>query len=231
MRELKKKKAYMYFIGDTHEDFVGLMAKIKWLNIKNSSLIQVGDFGLGFRSLNDDMILIKKMNNFLLRSSNHLYVIRGNHDDPSFFDGSINRSNIHLLPDYSVINLEGKTLLLAGGAISIDRTIRRAGLNFWPKEIFNLDHAKLTSLILMNERLDIIVTHTAPSFVLPQTFDSIVYTYAKKDTTLLEELELERKRLIVSSKSLSSIENQVIGIMVISIEVIGKEFGILTFAY
>lgn len=182
----------MYFIGDTHGDFVGLLAKIKWLNIKNSNLIQVGDFGLGFRSLNDDMTLIKKINNFLLKSSNHLYVIRGNHDDPSFFDGSIKRSNIHLLPDYSVISLEERTILLVGGAISIDRKIRRLGIDFWNEEPFVLDQIKLDSIISLNNP-EIIVTHTAPSFVFPQSYGEIVFAYAKKDPVLLNELENERK--------------------------------------
>jgi UDP-2,3-diacylglucosamine pyrophosphatase LpxH len=196
----------MYFIGDVHGDFNSLLTKIKGNNINHSNLIQVGDFGLGFQSLNDDMSFLKKLNVFLLKSSNHLYVIRGNHDDPAFFDGSIKRSNIHLLPDYSVITLEGKTLLMAGGAISIDRKVRKVGLNYWPQEFFKFDQEKLNLIIGAHEKLDVIVTHTAPSFISPQTYDPLVLRYAKGDETLLQELEAERKLVdqfysIVKSKT------------------------------
>ena len=82
-------------------------------------MIQVGDFGAGFRKdFLDDMLYL---NDVLNEYNVTLYVIRGNHDDPKFFNGNHNWGNLKLLKDYTVLDLEGKKILLIGGAISIDR--------------------------------------------------------------------------------------------------------------
>lgn len=184
----------MYFIGDIHGNFNGLIRNLNEFEIKNENLIQVGDFGIGFRSEKDDLLFMKKINDDLLSNNNRLFVIRGNHDDPKFFDGSIVLSNLSLLPDYSILNLEGKTLLLVGGAISIDRTDRRVDLNYWQDEIFKLDVERINSLVVAN-KIDIVVTHTAPSFVFPQGSGTLIRFFTKKDKTLPQELLEERKLL------------------------------------
>jgi metallophosphoesterase superfamily enzyme len=98
----------MRFIGDIHGNFNGLITKLTQRRIRNENLIQVGDFGLGFRREKDDLLFMDKLNESLIKKGNRLFVIRGNHDNPKFFDGAIQMSNLQLLPDYSVLNLEGK---------------------------------------------------------------------------------------------------------------------------
>lgn len=185
----------MRFIGDIHGDFNRLISKLKTRRIRNENLIQVGDFGMGFRSVKDDMLFMNKLNDSLAENGNRLFVIRGNHDDPKFFDGSIDMSNLQLLPDYSVLSLEGKTLFLAGGAISVDRGIRKLDLNYWKDEVFVFDGKKLNSILSSNDKIDIVVTHTAPSFAFPKTIDPIVISYAKNDQMLIHELTQERNLL------------------------------------
>jgi UDP-2,3-diacylglucosamine pyrophosphatase LpxH len=185
----------MYFIGDIHGNFNGLIKILEKLGLKNENLIQVGDFGIGFRSERDDLLFMERINAILLKGNNRLFVIRGNHDDPRFFDGSIKLSNFTLLPDYTVLILEGKTLLLVGGAISIDRTDRRLDLNYWKDEVFILDEEKLNSILSSNQDIDIVVTHSAPLFAYPQGFGVFVNAFSKKDKTLIEDLTRERELL------------------------------------
>jgi UDP-2,3-diacylglucosamine pyrophosphatase LpxH len=183
----------MYFIGDVHGEFTELIDRISLARIKKAILIQVGDFGLGFHSIEEDYQALNELNKFLLQSSNRLYVIRGNHDNPSFFKSNIKEwSNIHLLVDYSVLTIENNSILFVGGALSVDRCFRKLEKNYWKDENFVYDLNKLDDTLATNKKLDIIVTHTAPSFAWPQTFDPLVKRFALRDETLLSELDAER---------------------------------------
>ena len=123
----------------------------------------------------------KVFRRFMKRSENGTKVIyiRGNHDDPKFFDGTYNWSNIKLLPDYTVTVIEGKRILFIGGATSIDRLQRIPERSWWEGEIFNLDVDKLS----LYEAIDIVVTHTAPKFAYPIGFNHLVMSFAAYDPT------------------------------------------------
>ena len=72
-------------------------------------LLKVGDFGIGFTEKFNDMTTLGQLSNFLKERNIQMYAIRGNHDDPDFFDGHLENyfDNLHLLPDYTVINIDG----------------------------------------------------------------------------------------------------------------------------
>jgi DNA repair exonuclease SbcCD nuclease subunit len=118
-----------------------------------------------------------------------LYVIRGNHDDPKFFNGDYYYPNLQLLKDYSILHFNGINILLVGGAVSIDRKIRMIGRDYWIDESFVLDEEKLSYI---DKKIDVVITHNAPSEVTPIGFNSLVYHYAKNDPLLLGELTKER---------------------------------------
>jgi len=181
----------MFLLGDIHGDF----NKVAYMAYDNSNLtvprniIQVGDFGAGFsKSFYEDMAYL---NNVLKKHNTFLYVIRGNHDDPSYFNGDLKLSNLQLLPDYSVINIEDKNILCVGGAISIDRKSRVVNKSWWVDEVFNLNPEKYSNL----RDIDIVITHTAPSFCYPVDFNQLVYNYAYYDKKLLRDLQFERNQL------------------------------------
>ena len=73
-----------------------------------------------------------------------------------------------------------------GGAISVDRTARKVGVSYWENEGVVFDKDKL------HHKVDILVTHTAPSWCFPQTFNEMVYGWAREDADLLEDLTDER---------------------------------------
>lgn len=175
-------------LGDVHGNFQKLY--LKCMSVKDTTIIQVGDFGVGFKSRNAMDQQMYDINKKLVKNNNILLVIRGNHDDPGYFDGNYNFSNIEFLPDYTVKNIEGKNYLFVGGAISIDRCVRKAGVDYWPNEKFNLNLDELNNI---KENIDIVITHSSPSFCHPKHFDELVWYYIAKDPALQNELFQERK--------------------------------------
>ena len=116
----------------------------------------------------------------------NLFNINSNH---------VRLSNIILLPDYTILTLSGQNIFCVGGAISIDRQYRiQNKLGYWEDELFKTPMPHL--IPDANEcNIDIVVTHTAPSFCYPIGFNGLVYSFAKNDATLLDELTEERKRV------------------------------------
>jgi len=175
------------YIGDLHGNFDHVRWWLKQGHHKNTTLIQVGDFGVGFKPTTEDKTL-QELNKELGKRESILLVIRGNHDNPSYFDGNHDYEFIKFLPDYTTLEIDGLNHLFIGGAISIDRTLRQSGIDHWVDEGFISDIEKIKPL----KDIDVVVTHTAPNFVAPLSFNGIVLHYSQKDATLLSELEIER---------------------------------------
>ena len=134
----------MIFIGDIHGNFNYIKYVIRHRHIEDETLIQVGDFGIGFEKKHVDLDLLYDLNDFLKKHNCILYVIRGNHDDPAYFTGLFMFSHLKLVPDYTIVNIEDKNVLFVGGAHSVDRARRIEFNDVWfPDEMFNLDEDKL----------------------------------------------------------------------------------------
>lgn len=193
----------MIFLGDIHGNFNVLVSFIRRKETnKHINLIQVGDFGAGFNP--DFTADLSYINDLFEENNATLYVIRGNHDNPNFFNGDYIYSNVKLLPDYTVLNIEGKNILFVGGAISIDRVYRKENINWWFNEYFTLDIDKLTQI---EKKIDIIVTHSAPNIAPPVDFNDLVRHYSKSDHKLLNELIDERSRIFEMYKLLKTKHN------------------------
>lgn len=171
----------------------------------NSLFIIAGDCGIGFNKQKYYMDLFERFNKILSYNNTYIMFVRGNHDDPSYFDGkTINLSNIKAVPDYSVINAKDTNILCIGGAISIDRKWRikqeerinrfsttKKKTIYWENErpIFN---EPLLNEITNSIKIDCVVSHTAPSFVNPETHSG-VDEWSKDDETLISDIQDERK--------------------------------------
>ena len=200
-------KKPLLFLGDIHGNFNYVKWYIKTHKIKDCIIYQVGDFGIGFTNEHNDMNTLGELNKFLKEYNIQMYAIRGNHDNPKFFDGHLANhfDNLHLLADYTVIDIEGTKILGVGGAVSVDRRPRmREQLEYarvnrevelhWHDEVFVLDEEKLRTF----ENIDIVVTHTAPDFCEPNNkmgFGYLVGQFAKDDPKLYEDLREERDLL------------------------------------
>ena len=61
------------------------------------------------------------------------YMIRGNHDNPAYFEGTtFSYKRFIAVPDYTILQACNHSILCVGGAISIDRIYR---INEWNTEI------------------------------------------------------------------------------------------------
>lgn len=186
MTILDKNKP-LVFLGDHHGDWRELFFRIQMLKLKDCYIVSVGDCGIGFESRERQIKQVKMLNEEFKTNDIYFKAIRGNHDDPSYFKGEnrICLENFELIEDYSTFEYNTKKIQLIGGAISIDRTGRQEGSSYWREEavVFDKDKCK---------KSDILVTHTAPSHCFPQTFNEIVYGWAREDANLIEDLTKER---------------------------------------
>ena len=92
-----------------------------------------------------------------------------------------------MLPDYTTLTLNDKKFLFVGGAISIDRTMRKEGISYWKDEVFKLDESKI-------QQCDVLITHSAPTWNGPIEKNGMLATFCQKDPTLWDECMEERKQ-------------------------------------
>ena len=182
-----------YFLGDTHSlDFLGILEN-HLPERTNFTVVHVGDAGEGFNYIKSEQAILRDLKSFLDERNAQVFICRGNHSDPAFFrrDHWANKEfnpRIEFVPDYTVKNINGLSYQFVGGAISIDRFNRLAGRSWWAAEeiVEDLDRA---------QKVDVLVTHSAPTFCEPVSFSQIVYDWARRDPALIEELTNERQKL------------------------------------
>lgn len=208
-------KMRLMYLGDIHGNFNIITQYVTRFDIRDAYIIQVGDFGVGFKTLVKEKRQLDDINTALIKRNVIVYAIRGNHDQPSYFENDpFVLSNIKLVKDYTVLNLVGKNILCIGGAISIDRTVRytkrqlegdyttNIGVDSWWKdEGFNYDDSKLVDL----RDINIVVTHTSPDYCWPDNsngFAPIVNDFASMDKTLKTELLDERRRMTLAFQTI-----------------------------
>lgn len=198
--------------GDIHGDFNLLVNKICCqYELENTLVIVAGDCGFGFERKGYYENVYNKNRTRLLEMNNHILFVRGNHDNPAYFtEDEINYENFMTVPDYSVIEVLGKTILCIGGAISIDRKYRldsQSRLNirhyhdkeelrpgyYWENEVPVFDKNKLNQI---TERfvVDTVVTHTAPDFCELKNKNGLK-SFAENDDRLLDDVNNERQTM------------------------------------
>lgn len=153
----------VFILGDVHGKYKDHRWKKIFNYIQDSLIVCVGDFGVGFaETLEEEMELLDSINRELVVSGNELLVARGNHENPKFFDGTIqcDFSCLKFIPDYEQTTLLGYRTLFVGGGISIDRKWRTEGLDYWKDE-----GVKPIPEHIRNEKFDLIVSHNCPNFV------------------------------------------------------------------
>lgn len=177
----------IFLIGDVHGNYSRIYDWIDRIADRGDTLISVGDFGVGFVP----QWLLTDVGEEAARAGVNILAIKGNHDDPQPFRESRTFENLRLIPDYSIMNIEGKDFFFIGGAISIDRVWRIEGKSYWKDEAIVEDLSKVRGV-----QADIVVTHSAPSFCNPTTKDfSNIQWAIDADPSLKEELPKERAYL------------------------------------
>lgn len=176
----------LFLVGDTHSItvFRGLIEQIP----KNGAVLHIGDCGIGFDKKRDKKRLAI-LNSEVEDKNLMVYILRGNHDDPSFWaeDGWYGR-NLILIPDYSkMVFPNGKRALLIGGGVSLDRVDRVPDVSWWKDE---------TTPYLPEycQNVEYMFIHDAPSYFNKP--GSTVYQdfryYCDKDENLVKDSEKQR---------------------------------------
>lgn len=186
----------IYLIGDIHGRYDDLINFLSEKQLSDCYILCVGDFGIGsfFPWIGEKFF--KKLNTRLKSKNIHFYTIRGNHDNPIYFDGSYQYSNLKLLEDYHFEVINDNRFLFVGGAVSIDRSIRQktdirfSRTTWWKDEKFIFDKSKI-------KECDILVTHSISSWQFKQLqlnndFFSLLSIY---DPTLLDEIDEEQNKI------------------------------------
>lgn len=197
------------FLGDLHGNFSLIHQYVKNYDIKDAHIIQVGDFGVGFALLDKERRALGMFHDLFVKNNVIVWAIRGNHDFKPYFDNDpFGFSNIRLVPDYTVLELEGKKILCVGGAVSVDREWRYTGAqrrgefdvvpgqSWWKDEVFVLEKEKVVDL----KGINIVVTHTCPSYCPPDNtfgFGSFVEGIIRDtgDVELKTDLNVERQAM------------------------------------
>lgn len=147
-------------VGDLHGDF-------RWLNkfiarYKPEVLIQCGDFGYWPRAK-----WYKRFMKYtgIQAGDTKVYWIDGNHEDhhelAKLTDYEI-QPNVFYQPRGSMITLpDGREVLFAGGAYSIDRPVREPGVSWFQDEV--LSERDLEKFPDPNTKVDIVISHTCPN--------------------------------------------------------------------
>lgn len=198
--------------GDIHGDFNLLIYKMcVQYQMKDTLLIVAGDCGFGFEQKGYYENIVRKNSKRMSESNNWIVFVRGNHDNPAYFDGlTFKHKRMIAVPDYAVITACRHNILCVGGATSIDRNYRIKEWNkqktfsrnsihqddflsknlYWTDEQPVFDKA-LLELIKQSYKIDLVVTHTAPSFcelLVKNNLDS----WTKDDESLLTDIKKER---------------------------------------
>ena len=209
-------KINVCFLGDMHGNMDALSQMVKRTDMNNVLYIGCGDIGLGFDKPENYKGVFNRLSKTAHKYDVEFMFLRGNHDDPSYFDGKkINRKYIKAIPDYTVICTPIWNILCVGGAISIDRTNRVCAMRenalkysvyhnctietaelsvpkyYWSDESPVYDEEALNGLNEKKIKIDVLAAHTCPSFAPPLSKDGIKW-WLRVDPNLNEDLVKER---------------------------------------
>lgn len=206
-------------MGDVHGEWSKIKHQIKTKNISKCVIIQIGDFGLGFKNKTHENKQLNDLNDFLKSRDIFLHVFRGNHDDPEYFSNFKEiKSNILLLPDFTVINIDNLNILIIGGGVSVDRKIRQEndlinGTKTWfENEVVN--YKKINDIKINYDEIDYILSHTAPNnFVQIMTGQYVLnpmflFNFSLNDETLMKDCsdeQIELEKIVSKCKNLSGL--------------------------
>ena len=169
----------------------------KQKSYNDSIVIVASNCGIGIKSNNYYKEIFEKFNPILEKNNCHILFVRGNYDNPSFYDGSFGTTNIVCLKDYTVVKCKNFSVLCIGGGISIDRSWKKTQEERINKKLYfenenvtyNSDEIKN---IIEHYTISAVVTCTSPSFTYPSTSAITSTKWANNDKSLSDELKKER---------------------------------------
>lgn len=190
----------IYITGDTHRDF----SRLYGLEMTSKDiLIILGDVGINY-CLNDEDIKLKE---FLKKLKVRLFCIQGNHEErpeniSSYHEVEMFGGKVYIEDDYpnlifakngETYNVDGKSILVIGGAYSVDKEYRLLYGYKWFKDE-QLSQYEMNNILdkYSGKNIDIILSHTCPYKYEPREVFMAGLDQSKVDKTMehfLDEVE------------------------------------------
>lgn len=193
--------------------------------------IVCGDINIGFKNPVFYRDKFDFFNSSLSSFGVVVLFIRGNHDNPSYFnDENFNFSNIKTIEDYSIVKVFGNNnILCIGGGWSCDKSWRKEQeerINkfrsdtsfkkklFWDDERPIYNEEKLNEIFKEKINISFVCSHDCPSFVGKEChkteIDTMIDQWSKNDDSLLEYVEESQESLDKVYDFLLSHKNNVV---------------------
>ena len=85
--------------------------------LTDTLLIVAGDCGFGFEKKEYYEQIVRRNAKRMNQANNWIVFVRGNHDNPAYFDGAmLNFKRFVAVPDYSILQVCNHTILCVGGS-------------------------------------------------------------------------------------------------------------------
>ena len=160
----------IYITGDTHRDF----RRLNNLEFSNDDmLIILGDAGINYYLNTDDKLLKEMLNKLNIK----FFCIRGNHEErpenistykeKKMFGGKVyyedEYPNLIFAKDGEIYNIDNKSILVIGGAYSIDKNFRLMHGYGWFRDE-QLTDIEMNDIFkkVKGKHFDIVLSHTCP---------------------------------------------------------------------
>ena len=128
-------------------------------------IIQVGDFGYGW----DDGTFVNSVADLVQGTGIPLSWLDGNHENFDLLETVIDSigneiaPGVTYLPRGTVIEREGASILIMGGAYSVDKKYRFPGSSWWPQEEITEEDLKVgLERAELWHPIDVVLSHDAP---------------------------------------------------------------------
>lgn len=200
----------VYGIGDIHGETRILEHYLDFYDIRNCTLILLGDVGI-FRYRDYKHYL--QFDKFCNEREITVYAFRGNHDNPAFFlpheeQSPIARrfwekfTNFKVLPDLTSVSINGSNGIVIGGGVSIDRCCRKSWISS-NRQYGNLyksndwwENETIPNTAGIDEKFDFILSHTGPRPLEIAPLSESNCSFFKYDDCLKQDIEIENNRLM-----------------------------------
>ena len=185
----------MILTGDLHANCVGELEFLKPGYLiskfndacKNTIIIILGDGGFlwtndRYSDFNGE--LIKTLESYLEQLNSKIVVVPGNHENyPRIYglpktsvqtelvQGDFRKisKNILYTERFGEYTIEGKSVLVLGGAVSLDRYLRKEN-EWFQDETFSVEEKETIISLIKDSEYDYVLSHTCPHAVLRQIF-------------------------------------------------------------
>jgi DNA repair exonuclease SbcCD nuclease subunit len=184
----------IYITGDTHSDFSRFNSRnwpIGKTLTKDDYVIICGDFGGVWNFPNHreydrqeydlDWLSDKKWTTLFVDGNHENFTLLSEYPQIEKFNGVVGqiRESIFHLKRGQIYTIDNKKFFTFGGALSIDKHMRKEGISWWKEESPSVEEENfgLDNLEKNQNTVDYVITHTAPkSIVARMGYGSVVCT-------------------------------------------------------